>query len=81
MTNERFYDSLHKFSRDFPFTVKVGGNVYIRGGNRADPDNPRATKGYRPRIERKGVRQIMTGLKENLFDKAQAQDDSLSGKK
>ena len=74
--DQKFYDSLHQFPRDFPFTIKVGGNVYIRGGDRADPDDPRATKGYRPRIQRSGVRQLMAGVQEKLLDQAQANEDN-----
>ena len=76
--DQDFYDSLHQFPRDFPFTVKVGGNVYIRGGDRADPDDPRAIQGYRPRIKRSGVRQLMSGVKEKLMDQAQDQEDQLN---
>ena len=56
--------------------VKVGGNVYIRGGDRADPDDPRAMS-YRPRIQRRGVRQLMSGVQDKLLDQAQAQEDAL----
>ena len=48
--DQKFYYSLQKFPRDFPFTIKMGGDVYIRGGDRADPDDPKATQGYRPQI-------------------------------
>ena len=75
--NQMFYDSLHKFPRDFPFTVKVGGNIYIQGGDRADPDDPRATKLLRPRIQRSGDRQLMSGIQVKLFDRAQEQEDNL----
>ena len=78
--DQSFYDSLHKFPQDFPFTVKVGGNVYIRGGDRADPDDPRAMS-FRPRIQRRGVRQLMSGVQDKLLDQAQAQEDALPPRK
>ena len=53
--DQQFYDSLHKFPQDFTFTVKVGGNVYIRSGDCANPDDPRAMT-FRPRIQRREVK-------------------------
>ena len=32
--NQEFLDSLHAFPKDFPFNIRFGGNVYIRGGDR-----------------------------------------------
>ena len=32
--NQEFLDSLHKFPKDFPFNIRFGGNLYIRGGER-----------------------------------------------
>ena len=35
--NQAFMDSLQKFPKDFPFSVRFGGNLYIRGGDRYLP--------------------------------------------
>ena len=32
--NQKFLDSLHKFPKDYPFSIRFGGNLYIRGGDR-----------------------------------------------
>ena len=32
--NQEFMDSLQPFAKDFPFNIRFGGNVYIRGGER-----------------------------------------------
>ena len=32
--NQEFLDSLLCFPKDFPFNVRFGGNIYIRGGDR-----------------------------------------------
>ena len=32
--NQEFLDSLHAFHKDYPFNIRFGGNLYIRGGDR-----------------------------------------------
>ena len=32
--NQKFLDSLHRYPRDYPFSIRFGGNVYITGGDR-----------------------------------------------
>ena len=32
--NQTFLDSLHRYPKDYPFNIKFGGNLYIRGGER-----------------------------------------------
>ena len=32
--NQEFLDSLHSFPKDYPFNIRFGGNLYIRGGDR-----------------------------------------------
>ena len=32
--DQKFLDSLHKYPKDYPFSIRFGGNLYIRGGDR-----------------------------------------------
>ena len=32
--DQTFLDKLHTFPKDFPFNIRFGGNIYIRGGDR-----------------------------------------------
>ena len=32
--NQKFLDSLHRYPKDYPFSIRFGGYLYIRGGNR-----------------------------------------------
>ena len=66
--NQAFLDSLQTHPKDFPFTVRFGGNLYIRGGERIDPEDPSAVQPSRPRIKRDSVRQFVKGSQGAILD-------------
>ena len=59
--DQQFMDSLLTHPKDFPFLVRFGGNLYIRGGDRIDPEDPAAIQPARPRMKRDAVRQLVKG--------------------
>ena len=48
--------------------------------SRCNPDDPHAAKGYRPRINRAAVKQLLGGAKEGVLDAANTAEDDLSRK-
>ena len=66
--DQRFMDSLLTHPKDFPFSVRFGGNLYIRGGDRIDPTYPSAVQPARPRMKRDAVRQFVRGSQNAILD-------------
>ena len=62
--DQNFFDELYKFPRDHAFTINFGGNIYIRGGERIDPDDPDAVKSCRPRLSRHTAQKLLAGAGE-----------------
>ena len=66
--NQAFMDSLVTHPKDFPFSVRFGGNLYIRGGERINPEDPAAIQPLRPRLKRDAVRQLVKGSQNTIFN-------------
>ena len=66
--DQAFMDSLLTHPRDYPFSVQFGGNLYIRGGDRIDPEDPAAIKSSRPRLKRDAVRQFVKGSQNEILN-------------
>ena len=45
-----------------------------------NPDDPHAIKGYRPRVNRTAVKQLLGGVKDGILDSANGVEDDLSRK-
>ena len=56
-----FLDSLYLHHKDYPFTIRFGGNLYIRGGERISPDDPTRVHPRRPRLSREASKQLISG--------------------
>ena len=75
-----FLDELYKFPRDHPFTIRFGGNLYIRGGDRIDPDDPDAVKSRRPRLSRHAARKLLAGSGEEVLSAGQTEEDAAAAR-
>ena len=78
--DKTFLDSLYLHPRDHPFSIRFGGNLYIRGGDRIDQNDPDAHQRRRPRMTRTAVKQLMGSSKEGNFDEGEKQEDKANKK-
>lgn len=74
--NQTFLDELYKFPKDHPFTVRFGGNLYIRGGERIDPDDPDAVKTSRLHLSRHAAKKLLVGAGDEVLNAGQTAEDS-----
>ena len=65
--------TLQKFPKDYPFTVRVGGKVYIRGGDRYDPSNPDAIP--IPTLTNKARSRFVRVSKEDILTQGEKAED------
>ena len=73
--DQAFLDSLQAHPKDFPFSVRFGGNLYVRGGERLDPEDPSAIQPARPRMKRDAVRQLVRGSHNAIMDKGMTAEE------
>lgn len=73
--DQQFLDELYRFPKDHAFHIRFGGNLYVRGGERIDPDDPVAVRKKRPRLSRQAARQFISGAGEDILNKGQKEDD------
>ena len=78
--DQTFLDELYKFPRDHAFSIRFGGNIYIRGGERIDPDDPDAVKSRRPRLSRNAAQKLLAGAGEEVFETGQKEEDAAAAK-
>ena len=71
--DEKFLASLKKHHKDFAFTIKIGGNLYIRGGDRVDSGDP---SGVPPKMARQSVKRILKGAGTDILNQGQSTEDS-----
>ena len=74
--DQKFLDKLYKYPKDHAFHIRYGGNLYVRGGERIDPDDPEAVRPNRPRLSRQAAKTFITGSGEDILNEGQRQDDS-----
>ena len=68
-----FLSSLQKHHKDFAFNVKIGGNLYIRGGDRVDSGDP---SGIPPKVTRQAVKKILQGSGSAILNQGQSTEDN-----
>ena len=74
--DQKFLDELYRYPKDHPFSIRYGGNLYVRGGERIDPDDPNAVRPRRPRLSRQAAKTFISGSGEDILNEGQRQDDS-----
>ena len=72
--DEIFMKALQKFPRDYPFTVRAGGKVYIRGGDRFEPGNPNAFE--IPMLSKRARSKFICGSKKDILAQGEQAEDS-----
>ena len=76
-----FLNSLYRHPKDHhPFSIRFGGNLYIRGGDRIDENDPDAHQRRHPGMTRDAVKQMMGGAREHIFDEGKKREDSANKK-
>ena len=78
--DQRFLDELYKYPKDHPFSIRYGGNLYVRGGERIDPDDPNAVRPSRPRLTRNAAKKFIHGAGEDILNAGQKADDEAARK-
>ena len=73
--DQRFLDELYKYPKDHPFNIRYGGNIYVRGGERIDPDDPDAVRPRRPKLTRTAAKKFIHGAGEDTLNSGQRADD------
>ena len=73
--DQQFLDELYRYPKDHAFHIRFGGNLYVRGGERIDPDDPDAVRQKRPRLSRQAARKFIEGSGEDILNKGQREDD------
>ena len=66
--DSQFLDALYRHHKDFPFRIKFGGNLYIRGGERIDAADPRGVPSKGPRMARAAIQRFLAGSKESIVE-------------
>ena len=74
--DQKFLDELYRYPKDHPFSIRYGGNLYVRGGERIDPDDPNAVRPRRPKLSRQAAKTFIAGSGEDILNEGQRQDDS-----
>ena len=78
--DQQFLDSLYEFPVNYPFSASVIRNVYIRGGNRRNPKDPRAKRPPgRTRLGKASVKKILTITSGEVLEQA-AEESELNEK-
>ena len=75
-----FLDELYKYPKDHAFSIRFGGNLYIRGGERIDPDDPDAVRQRRPKLTRTAAKKFIQGSGEDKLNDGQRMDDEAAKK-
>ena len=78
--DQRFLDELYKYPKDHPFSIRYGGNLYVRGGERIDPDDPNAVRPSRPKLTRQAAKKFIHGAGEDILNAGQRADDEAAKK-
>ena len=73
-------DSLYLHNKDYPFTIRFGGNLYIRGGERISPDDPTGVPPRRPRLSREAAKQLISGSGKLILDDGVSSEDAAAKK-
>ena len=73
--DQKFLDELYCYPKDHAFSIRYGGNLYVRGGDRIDPDDPNAVRPQRPRLSRQAAKTFISGSGEDILNEGQRQDD------
>ena len=71
--DSKFLASLQRHHKDFAFSIKIGGNLYIRGGDRVDSGDP---SGVPPKVTRQAVKRILKGAGTDILNQGQSNEDS-----
>ena len=74
--DQKFLDELYRYPKDHAFGIRFGGNLYVPGGERIDPDDPQAVRQRRPRLSRVAARKFLAGSSEDVLKKGQQADDA-----
>ena len=75
-----FLDSLYLHHKDYPFTIRFGGNLYIRGGERISPDDPTGVPPRRPRLSREAAKQLISGSGKAILDDGMSSEEAAAKK-
>ena len=75
-----FLDSLYLHNKDYPFTIRFGGNLYIRGGERINADDPTGVPPRRPRLSRDAAKQLISGSGKDILDNGITDEDAAAKK-
>ena len=78
--DQLFLDELYRYPKDHAFSIRFGGNLYIRGGERIDPDDPDAVRQRRPKLTRNSVKKFIKGSGEDILNDGQREDDEAAKK-
>ena len=70
--DQTFLDSLQRFPRGFPFSIKLA-NVYIRGGARTT-EGQSTIRRRRPRMTEEGLRNLLKRHGKEIVDEAEEHD-------
>ena len=73
--DQQFLDELYKYPKDHAFSIRFGGNLYIRGGESIDPDDPDAVRQRRPKLTRTAAKKFIQGSGEDILSDGQRMDD------
>ena len=73
--DQKFLDELYRYPKDHPFSIRYGGNLYVRGGERIDPDDPNAVRPRSPKLSRQAAKTSISGSGEDILNEGQRQDD------
>ena len=73
--DQDFMDALFKHPKDHQFSIRFGGKLYIRGGDRIDPRDPDAIQSRRYRISPDSVKKLTSGHGQEILDKGMQSED------
>ena len=74
--DQKFLDELCRYPSEHAFSIRYGGNLYVQGGERIDPDDPDAVRPRRPRLSRQAAKKFISGSGEDILNEGQRQDNS-----
>ena len=66
--------------KDHAFSIRYGGNLYVRGGKQIDPDDPNTVRPRRPRLTRNAAKKFIHGAGEDILNEGQKADDEAARK-
>ena len=74
--DQAFLDSLYEFPPGFPFKASILRNIYIRGGARRNPKDPKAKRPHgRTRLGQKAVKKFLKSSTEEVMGQAEGNAD------